>query len=428
MNDIKITKLEYEKIKNKNKVVYFYQDKENKIDIKSREVYKNKEIHFPFNPKNGKQKYKTIKSICYENRSNTKPLPAGFLKSFTNGYGFTRELTPILYKLQDEYPNIIRLTISNKRPSQIQKKNLVLNYQYLEKARQKISLLLTKQRDEINIVVNNILSEIFPVSFTKETQKYPKGEISRIFSKFNITFDDLDENEIQQILKLSSGFSKSKDSKNKTKIITTKKEVDIIYLEKILEEFNKIYDQKTKTGSLENKWQKFFRENILYFNFGYIEKFEKERVFGDKKVNYPDFILLDTYKFLDVYEIKTHLTQMLSFDSGRNNFYWHSEIAKAISQAENYIDSIIKQEADIIKNIRDQYQIDVDAIRPNVYIIAGSRDILCGKNTEKFTGSKKTKMKNDFRRLSNSLKNIKIVTYDDLKSSFNNMIQKLQKK
>lgn len=426
-NNVKVDKTEYQKQQLKNKTVFFYVDESGGIDKKSREVYKNKEAHFPFNLRDGKQKYNSIKEICYEDVAVIKSLPAGFLKSYRTGYGFTRELSPILYKLQKEYPDVNRLVVSQKRLPQILKRTIVLSYDALEKARKQIKDMLAKHKDESETIVNNLLYDIFPTAFRKAAQKYPTGEISRIFSRYGINSADLTEDEVSKLTNLLSNSLKNQQTQNKEKIVATKKEVDYIYFEKILEEFDAILNQKTNSKRLEDRWQSFLRENILYFNFGYVDRFEKEKVFGDKKVNYPDFILLDTYSFLDIYEIKTHLTQLLSYDSGRNNFYWHADVAKAISQSENYIDAIVGREAEVIKNIRDEYNINVDAIRPSVYIIAGSRSMLAGKQTSSFGNSKKVKMKNDYKRLNNSLKNIKIFTYDDLRDTFNNMLNKLKK-
>ena len=368
-----------------------------------------------------------IKEICYEDVAVIKTLPPGFLKSYKTGYGFTRELSPLLYKLQKEYPSVNRLVVSQKRSSQILKRTIVLSYEVLEKARRQIKDMLTKHKDESETIVNNLLYDIFPSAFKKATQRYPTGEISRIFSRYGVNATDLTDDEVNKLTSLLSNSLKNQTTQSKEKIVATKKEVDYIYFEKILEDFDKILNQKSNSKRLEDKWQGFLRDNILYFNFGYVDRFEKEKVFGDKKVNYPDFILLDTYSFLDIYEIKTHLTQILSFDSGRNNFYWHADIAKAVSQSENYIDAVVGREAEVIKNIRDEYNINVDAVRPSVYIIAGSRSMLAGKQTSSFSNSKKVKMKNDFKRLNNSLKNIKIFTYDDLRDTFNNMLNKLKK-
>ncbi len=137
--------------------------------------------------------------------------------------------------------------------------------------------------------------------------------------------------------------------------------------------------------------------------------------------------MLNTYGYLDVLEIKTHLTQLLSYDRGRKNFYWTSEAAKAITQAENYIDSIIKEEDTIIKNIRDEYGINnIDAVRPTVYIIASSSSRIAGEGTDKkYTGRSIKKLWNDFRRLNNSLKNVEFVLYDEVLDVFKNTLNRL---
>ena len=199
----------------------------------------------------------------------------------------------------------------------------------------------------------------------------------------------------------------------------------------IRDRYNKLLslksDRKNKDDKgLEDRWQDFFSDNILFFDFGYVERFEKERISGDKTLNIPDFILLNTFGYLDVFEIKTHLTQLLSYDKGRKNFFWASEAAKAISQAENYIDSLVSQEDTVIKNIRDEYDIhNVDAIRPQVYVIAGTREAIAGEKTGEYKGKVKKKLWNDFRRLNHSLKNIEFVLYDELLEVFENMLNRL---
>ena len=135
--------------------------------------------------------------------------------------------------------------------------------------------------------------------------------------------------------------------------------------------------------------------------------------------------MLNTFYYLDFFEIKTHLTQLLSYDKGRNNFYWTTEASKSIAQVENYIDALIKEEDTVIKNIRDEYELAVDAVRPYAYIIASSKDNIAGKNTRKYTGKVGKKLWNDFRRLNNSLKSIDFILYDELLNIFMNLRDRL---
>jgi hypothetical protein len=289
---------------------------------------------------------------------------------------------------------------------------------------------LRKHKSEKNTITQNILSDILPDYFNKKEIEYEKGELKNFISLHSLKASKLSTSDFEGLSDLLSDLPPDHEFIKTQKLLITKKSIDKIYIEEIIQKYNNLLSQKTETKTLERRWQSFFKENILYFNFGYVQKFEKERIKGDKAINIPDFILLNTYGYLDVFEIKTHLTQLLAYDSGRSNFYWTSAACKAISQAENYIDSIIKEEDTIIKNIRDEYDIHhVDAVRPIVYIIASSKDKIAGENTKKrYTGKVIKKLKNDFRRLSNSLKNVNFILYDELLDVFNNTLNRLTDK
>lgn len=89
---------------------------------------------------------------------------------------------------------------------------------------------------------------------------------------------------------------------------------------------------------------------------------------------------------------------------------------------------MIKEENTILKNIRDEYHIHhVDAVRPIVYIIGGSKHWIAGSHTEEtYKGGTQKKLWNDFRRLNNSLKNIDFVLYDELLAVFENTLKRLK--
>lgn len=411
----------------KTKTVYHFIDEEKDIDVKSKEVYKKSEkiVHFPFKP-NGEPKYGNITKIVYEEMKD--PLPAGFNKSPSKGYGFTRELAPILYSIQKTYPRVQTIVVSTKENTNLKdQKTLIFSYSDLKEAREQIKPLLSRQSDEKNNLVTNILADILPEKYNKEEEKYSKGLLKGFIKKYQLTPEILSGDDLDELAKVLSLLPKDHEFITTRKILSTKEKIDKIFLEDIVEKYKKLLKQTTDTQTLEDRWQEFFNSNILYFNFGYVERFEHERIKGDKSLNIPDFILLNTYGYLDVFEIKTHLKQLLSYDDGRNNFYWTAVASKAISQAENYIDSIIKEEDTIIKNIRDEYDIhNIDAVRPVVYVIASSKDLIAGNKTNEYKGRKKKKLWNDFRRLNNSLKNIEFVLYDDLLAMFENTINRIK--
>lgn len=410
------------------KTVYHFIDEKNGIDVKSKEEFKNgkKIVHYPFKTNSGEAKYGNIQRIIYEDMPQN--LPAGFIKAATKGYGFTRELAPLLYSIQNKIPTIEKIVVSPKIESKkIDNKEVHFKYEDLKKARARIAPLLSKHSNEKNALVDDILSDLIPENYNYHREQYEKGLLHNFILKYDLTPEKLSENDLEAISKIISLLPPNHEFIKTRKIISTKEKIDKVFLEDIVAQYSKLLEQKTDTQTLEDRWQEFFNDNILYFNFGYVERFEHERIKGDKSIDIPDFILLNTYGYLDVFEIKTHLKQILTFDDGRNNFYWTSEASKAISQAENYIDSIIKEEDTIIKNIRDEYDIhNIDAVRPIVYIIVSSKERIAGDKTLDYKGKKKKKLWNDFRRLNNSLKNIDFVLYDDLLEVFKNTLNRIK--
>lgn len=74
----------------------------------------------------------------------------------------------------------------------------------------------------------------------------------------------------------------------------------------------------------------------------------------------------------------------------------------------------MQRNADSFRNdIKDHKGIDVSIIRPRGYIIVGKRSMLTSK-----------KMKDDFRILCESLKNVDIILYDDLLASLESLSAK----
>lgn len=421
------TRFEYLKEKLKTKDKYYFYDSEQDFEILVKEVMKNRKeiIHYPFN-KDGKSKY-NFKKIIYRNMPN--PLPAGIIKSPYYGYGFTKEVNPYIYKLQDEFKKLETIIVDYQGETKIIDDTIIqLSYNDIKKARNLIVPMLNKQKIEKNNLVVGILNDTFPGLVEEKQEEYTTGELASFIASKNITAENLSVADLKSITDLISKLNINHLFVKEKRLITTKEKIEKIYLEDIVDKYKELMSQKTETTGLEDKWQEFFSENILYFNMGYVEKFEKERIQGDKTLNIPDYILLNTYGYLDVFEIKTHLTKLLSHDKGRDNFYWSSEATKAISQAENYIDSMIEQSKTLIVNIRDKYKINVDVIRPKVYIIASSWDNIAGRGTsEKFDSGKFKKLKNDFRRLNNALKNIEFVLYDELLNVFENTISRISK-
>ncbi len=412
----------------KTKVVYKFVDTRLGIDHKCREVYKDeaKEVHFPFNPRNGALRYKSILTITYEGLPN--PLPTGFLKSAKTGLGFTRELAPILKYLEKEIPTINHVVVSSSQTTNLaNRKTVVFNLKDLERERTYLLTIRNRHKDELKIETNNVLAVLFPAKFKKRQVKHRPGDLFEFIKSHSLRPSELSDDDLSAAAGLLSSLPSSHPFAFAQSALALKTSVDRALIEDLIRKYKKLLALKQEKKGLENKWQVFFSDNLLYFNFGYVQKFDKELIMGDKTLNFPDFTMLNTFGYLDVFEIKTHLTQLLSFDNGRKNFYWTAEAARAISQCENYIDSLVKEEDTVIKNIRDEYHINsVDAVRPLAYIIASTKNGLAGSETNtKYTGKIYKKMWNDFRRLNNSLHNVSFVLYDELLDSFESMLSRL---
>jgi hypothetical protein len=164
----------------------------------------------------------------------------------------------------------------------------------------------------------------------------------------------------------------------------------------------------------ESWWQTYIQKNILLIQQGYIKALGKLNIaIGTTK--FPDFSLITHDNYLDILEIKKPNTLLLKFDKSRSNYFWDSEIAKAIIQVENYIENVATHRNDIRSYVLDKYKIDVKAIRPRGIILVG--------DTRRFEDAK---LKADFRLLREGIKNVTILTHDELVTRLNNYITVLE--
>lgn len=164
-------------------------------------------------------------------------------------------------------------------------------------------------------------------------------------------------------------------------------------------------------NQLEGVWQRYFEKYLLYLIFTYKKIFPKvllKDIDGEKK--YPDFIGINHYNGVDVIEIKTHLKRALVWDSSHKNFYFSPELSKSIVQTKNYLDAIVQKR---FEHPEDQVNVtsfveDENLYHPRGIIIISSKEKLTTKVGEP------EKLKRDFTKLRNSLKDIEILTFDEV--------------
>ena len=174
---------------------------------------------------------------------------------------------------------------------------------------------------------------------------------------------------------------------------------------------------KTELGNQhpESWWQNYIQARILIMQQGYIRPVEKMNVaIGNTK--FPDFALVTHDNYLDILEIKKPDTVILKEDKSRGNYHWDTEISRAIIQVENYLEHISNQAAQVRSFVKDSYDLELKVVRPRGVILAG--------NSAEFSSQKQ---RDDFRLLSHGLKNVIVITYDELLVRLENHIRVFEK-
>lgn len=337
---------------------------------------------------------------------------------YPTGFGFKVTGGQLLKELHDKYGAKLRITLSSSAQSKInvgkQTVRVTLNESSLVSVNRVASEIKRKRSDEIRSVVGAFLGAEFPKEFRNHDTgvlSYKPNTIADLLEDEAVleSLSDRDENALKLIYPhLLDDMEFTLRSAKQVKIISDGiKTSQRVYLEKTIEEFKK----KLNGSSSENVWQKFLHQHILTILNVYAFVIEKQSVELDGK--FPDFMLVDAYGYLDIYEIKKPQTSLLKYDRSRKNYFWDTELSKAIIQTEKYLSSVERNRYELENKLRKSGS-NARIVRPHGYIIAGSRSQL---NTED--------MQEDFRVLNDSLKNVDIICFDDLLNNINALHKRL---
>lgn len=277
---------------------------------------------------------------------------------------------------------------------------------------------------QINLKYDDLraLAREFRANYTREGRRTVAKHLSTLFSEefeaiesslpagieeLKLSHEDIQETHHLLPVLAKYDIESERDLK---RLLAGKKVLHYLHLEKVLKEF----EGRLKTKFNEYDWQTFFRKNLLILNPGYMEIIEKANI--SLNIKFPDFLLLNIEGYVDVYEIKVPETDLLKYDNSRKNYYWSADIAKAISQVENYIESLNRNRDGLILEIKEQYKLDLKILRPRGYILAGHSSQL-----------KEPSRKNDyFRLLNESLRNTRVLPYDNFLETFKNFSKTLK--
>lgn len=394
--------------------------------IRHKSAKTGKVVH-EFNPKRLEGTYYpapdcAFKSLCKSVRfAGFAKLPKGFS---TDGFGFASPAgTYLTSTLRDAFGTGINLVISKIKPSQVRLgktvRTITLNHaDYL-----RILEPLREIRHERNIKSNahlaNILGQIFPKQFKKTKEvptinSYEDDKISKMLSGIDDAHERLSKADVETVARLHALLVEDQkiDFSSITVAEESKRRNERIYLQSVVDEFKKRLSNSTHS---ESDWQRFLQKYILFFNTSYVDAIEKLSV--DLRGKYPDFLLVNVYGYIDIYEIKKPTTNLLRHDDSRDNYYWDVEVAKAISQTEKYVQMLIKKDLEVREIIREKCKIEVKIVRPRGFIVVGT--------SKQFANQK---MNDDFRLLASSLKNVDVILYDELLSNLENLLSRLKKR
>lgn len=260
-------------------------------------------------------------------------------------------------------------------------------------------------REVKNDIVQRRFFAAFPSHFTTAPPaSYVPGSVARILSRDTIKkLSSEDKDVLNQIL---PEFLKTEAMSS-----LAIKAVEIDSLRRLADEFR----TELANRHAESWWQNYIQARILIMQQGYIRPIEKMNVaIGNTK--YPDFALVTHDNYLDILEIKKPDTPILKLDSSRGNFHWDVEISRAIIQVENYLEHIANNAAQVRSFIKDTYDLELKVVRPRGFILGG--------HSAEFASQKQ---RDDFRLLSHGLKNVMVITYDELLVRLENHINVLEK-
>ncbi len=331
-------------------------------------------------------------------------MPSGL---YSSGAGLTGSGYFLVEQLYKKWKTKIRLTVTADGASQIRRQGrgvrVQINHSELRRLNEFFRSTRAQGTAEIRENVASFLSVLAPTFFSSQlgdgSPDYTGGQLASLLVNQDIleNLNDTDRETLNDFIpQYISRIPLTLKSNKKLRVILDLVDAgQEVYLKQIIEEFEK---RLSGANQNENRWHG--------------EVLEKESVTLSGK--FPDFMLIDPYNYLDVYEIKRPDTKLLGFDKSRGNYFWEKEISKAISQVENYIHQIQRNSDTLINDIRKKKGIDISIVRPRGYIIAGRRGQL-----------RHSIMEDYFRILNESLKNVDVLFYDDLLEGLKTFIARL---
>ncbi|MDD3976391.1 MAG: DUF4263 domain-containing protein [Candidatus ainarchaeum sp.] len=273
-----------------------------------------------------------------------------------------------------------------------------INYFDFKKLKSNLTVIDSEKKRERSLYVDLFFNNLFSEDFSKPIYS-TRSRINRILESLNKEIiTDLNKKDIIKLFEFLNLAISESSNLNIGDFKKTKIKVDILNIEKIILEFNK----KLKSNTTESEWGEFLNQNLYLIDYKYLYSIPEINLMlgGIRKA---DFGLIDFNNFLDIFEIKKPTTPLLSKKKDRGNYYWSNFTIKAIVQLEKYLFNANTKRAVLKEDLKREKNVSVDIVSPKGYLIIGSSSLLTNDQ-----------MREDFKILRGSLKNIEIILYDEL--------------
>lgn len=337
------------------------------------------------------------KEDCEDITTLFTTFPRGFIKTLRYGLGLVRDYSFLINVINENDDSIKSLCICQDATHKTED-CLYINIDSFDRIIKHIdSIIRNTQSISRNmkwVDVYNFLSDITK----KDKRKYltPKTDVGKLFYNFIHEEDKYDLSNRNPLVK--SFVQKHPDTAE-----DIKKDIELTKFELFKDEFKK----KLEGNHNENIWQKFFNKNfnILSFITGCPTiKIREQASVGGKKIDgtsekIADFLVKNRINNnVALIEIKKPSTKIIKESSYRNNVYNVSdEIIGGITQ-------VLDQKYQLNKHallIKENSKIDFETYNINCFLVAGKMP--AGEEQKK-----------SFELFRSNLKDVKIVTFDEL--------------
>jgi len=288
----------------------------------------------------------------------------------------------------------------------------VLGYESLKTLKARLTELSNENKLERSLAVDEFFHTEFPSKFSAPTIPARRRAARAVRNLDKSIIEHLEANDVEKFLDFMEHLLEGKYSSaaRRRKLFgAAKLKIDEVALKETID----TYETKLKNSEPEHKWGHFLQKHLYLIDSKYVSVIGQLNVVlgGERKV---DFGLIDSQGYLDLFEIKKPTTQLLAATTDRGNHYWSSDAVKAITQAEKYLYNAERKASVLAEDIAREKKIVVSVIRPRAVVIMGHSEQLD-------TSEKET----DFRVLRMSLKNVEVVTYDELLQRMKNQMSKI---